>query len=149
MERTGRENIFLNAAIQGVPPRQVKTIIRDIIDFAELDQFIESPVKHYSNGMVARLAFSIAAFIAPEIIFLDEVLAVGDRAFQEKCIDRILGFKAEGRTLLFVSHAAGQIKMLCERTLWLHEGALLLDGPTDVVLDRYEASILEHNPTDS
>lgn len=138
-ERTGRENIYLNAAIQGVPPRQTDRVIKDIIDFAELEQFIDTPVKLYSSGMVARLAFSIAAHIMPEIIFLDEVLAVGDHAFQEKCIQRILGFKAEGRTLLFVSHVAAQVKLLCERTLWLHEGSLIMDGATDEVLTEFEA----------
>lgn len=137
-ERTGRENIYLNAAIQGVPPRATRQIIGEIIEFAELEQFIDMPVKLYSSGMAARLGFSIAAHVLPEIIFLDEVLAVGDSAFQQKCTRRMLALKAEGRTLLFVSHAAAQIRLLCERTLWLHEGRLRADGPTSEVLALYE-----------
>jgi lipopolysaccharide transport system ATP-binding protein len=142
-ERTGRENIYLNAAIQGVRPRQVDLIVDDIIRFAELEQFLEMPVKLYSSGMTSRLAFSIAVHILPEIIFLDEVLAVGDMAFQEKCIQRILSLKAEGRTLLFVSHAAAQVKTVCERVLWLNNGELVMDGLAEEVLEHYKASMIE------
>lgn len=137
-ERTGRENTYLNAAIQGVPPSRVNEILDDIITFGELGPFIDTPVKFYSSGMVARLGFSIAVHILPEIIFLDEVLAVGDSAFQEKCIERIMLLKSQGRTLLFVSHAMGQVEMLCERTLWLHDGQLMQDGPTEAVLAQYD-----------
>jgi ABC-type polysaccharide/polyol phosphate transport system ATPase subunit len=140
-ERTGRENIYLNAAIQGVPPHRVREILGEIVAFAELEQFIDTPVKLYSSGMVARLGFSIAVHILPEIIFLDEVLAVGDSAFQEKCVQRILELKHQGRTLLFVSHAHGHVQMLCERTLWLHNGALMADGPTADVLAEYEHAL--------
>jgi len=137
-ERTGRENIYLNAAIQGVPPRQVAAFLDQIIAFAELGEFIDAPVKRYSSGMVTRLGFSIAAHILPDIIFIDEVLAVGDAAFQEKCMDRILEMKREGRTILFVSHAASTVRLLCERAVWLHHGELQIDGPADEVLERYE-----------
>jgi lipopolysaccharide transport system ATP-binding protein len=140
-ERTGRKNITLNAAIQGVPPRRSTPLIDEIIDFAELAEFIDEPVKHYSSGMVARLGFSIAAHIAPDIVFIDEVLAVGDVAFQEKCVDRILLMKAEGRTLMFVSHSANLVRSLCERAVWLHQGQLRADGPVEQVLRAYEATL--------
>jgi lipopolysaccharide transport system ATP-binding protein len=141
VERTGRENIFLNAAIQGVPPRLAAQYIDDIVHFAELGEFIDVPVKRYSSGMVTRLGFSIAAHIFPDIIFIDEVLAVGDQGFQEKCIDRIKTMKNEGRTLLFVSHARDTVRDLCERSIWLHHGHLQMDGPTDDVLNAYDAML--------
>jgi ABC-type polysaccharide/polyol phosphate transport system ATPase subunit len=140
-ERTGRENIFLNAAIQGVYAREITRIMDQIIDFAELGEFIDVPVKRYSSGMVTRLGFSIAVHILPEIIFIDEVLAVGDSAFQEKCIHRISEMKAEGRTLMFVSHAADTVRELCERALWLNHGRLQMDGSTDDVLQAYDAML--------
>ena len=138
-ERTGRQNIFLNAAIQGIPPRQVSSFIDDIIAFSELGEFIDVPIKRYSSGMTTRLGFSIAVHIFPDIIFIDEVLAVGDAAFQDKCIHRILQMKAEGRTLMFVSHSADAVRLVCERAVWLDHGQVLADGPTDEVLEEYEA----------
>lgn len=138
MERTGRENIYLNAAIQGVPPKQVSEFAGDIIGFSELGEFIDAPVKRYSSGMVTRLGFSIAAHIFPDMIFIDEVLAVGDAAFQQKCMERIMQMKAEGRTLLFVSHAPGAVRALCERAVWLDHGVARMDGTADEVLDGYE-----------
>lgn len=140
-ERTGRENIYLNAAIQGVYPREIAKILDEIVDFAELGDFIDVPVKRYSSGMVTRLGFSIAVHILPEIIFIDEVLAVGDSAFQEKCIHRISQMKGEGRTLMFVSHAADTVRELCDRALWLHHGQLNMDGATDEVLHAYDAML--------
>jgi lipopolysaccharide transport system ATP-binding protein len=142
VERTGRENIFLNAAIQGVPPQQVRDLLPDIIAFSELGEFIDAPVKRYSSGMYARLGFSIAAHIFPDIVFLDEILAVGDAPFQKKCMDRIREMKAEGRTLLFVSHTAAMMRTLCERAIWLEHGRLLMDGPIDEVLREYDPSAL-------
>ena len=145
-ERTGYENIFLNAAIYGVSPAEVREIIDDIVAFAELGDFLGTPVKRYSSGMVARLGFSIAVHIMPEIIFLDEVLSVGDQAFQEKCINRILELKAKKCTLIFVSHSANSVQMLCERCVWLDNSRLMMDGPTDEVLNEY-ARFLHHGPT--
>jgi len=144
-ERTGRENIYLNAAIQGVSPAQVKTLMPEIIAFSELEEFIDTPVKRYSSGMVTRLGFSIAAHIFPDIIFIDEVLAVGDAAFQQKCMERIMAMKAEGRTLMFVSHSSDTVRDLCERAIWLHHGKVYLDGPTEVVLQRYEQMLAGEN----
>jgi lipopolysaccharide transport system ATP-binding protein len=140
MERTGRENILLNAAIQGVPLHEVKRLITEIIAFSELGDFIDTPVKRYSSGMVTRLGFSIAAHIFPDIIFLDEVLAVGDAAFQLKCMERIMAMKAEGRTLMFVSHSSETVRNLCDRAIWLDRGQIRMDGPSSAVIDAYEAS---------
>ncbi len=139
VERTGRQNIFLNAAIQGVPPRQVARFIGDIIEFSELGEFIDVPIKRYSSGMTTRLGFSIAVHIFPDIIFIDEVLAVGDAAFQEKCIERILQMKADGRTLMFVSHSAASVRLVCDRAIWLDHGRMQADGPTDEVLEAYNS----------
>ncbi|GAB4530959.1 MAG: hypothetical protein OHK0046_51740 [Anaerolineae bacterium] len=138
MERTGRENIFLNSAIFGFQPKQVSGVMDEIIDFAELGAFIDQPVKHYSSGMIARLGFSIAIHILPDMVFLDEVLSVGDAAFQKKCMTKMLEFKDNGCTFLFVSHAASQIKLICERAIWLHHGEMLMDGPVDEVVGAYE-----------
>jgi ABC-type polysaccharide/polyol phosphate transport system ATPase subunit len=142
-ELSGRKNIYLNAAIFGSPPEQVDTIIDEIIAFSSLESFVDSPVKHYSSGMIARLAFSIAIHIVPDMIFLDEVFAVGDAAFQQKCMDKLQTFKSEGRTLLFVSHSAEALTMMCERTIWLHEGRLRMDAQTDEVLKQYAQEFYE------
>jgi len=146
MDLTGRENIFLNAAIQGVGPKETAGLIDEIVSFSELYDFLDTPVKRYSSGMLARLGFSIAIHILPDIIFIDEVLAVGDAAFQEKCMDRILELKREGRTLMFVSHAPEMVRRLCERSIWLHNGRLMLDGPTNEVMAAYE-EMLHREPS--
>lgn len=139
--RSGIENIYLNAAIYGVFPRAVDKIIDQIVEFSELGDFLQMPVKRYSSGMVARLGFSIAIHILPEIIFLDEVLGVGDMAFQEKCRQRILELKDKGCTILFVSHSNDSVRLVCERTLWLHHGKLMMDGDTDSVIKAYEENL--------
>jgi ABC-type polysaccharide/polyol phosphate transport system ATPase subunit len=141
-ELSGRKNIYLNAALQGMSPRKVDDLVETIIDFAEIRPFIDTPVKHYSSGMGARLGFSIAIHILPEIVFLDEVLAVGDAEFQQKCINRMLQLKADGRTFLFVSHGADSVKKLCERTIWLNYGTMIADGPSEEILDAYARSAL-------
>ena len=140
-ELSGRKNIYLNAAIQGMPPNRVKDCIEQIIDFAEIRSFIDMPVKHYSSGMAARLGFSIAIHILPEIVFLDEALAVGDQAFQQKCITRMMQLKAQGHTYLFVSHSSSTVKMLCERCIWLNNGILVADGSSNNVLDAYTQGV--------
>ena len=137
---TGRENIYLNAAIQGVQPKAIDPILDEIIDFAELRPFIDTRVSRYSSGMFARLAFSIMIHIIPEVIFADEALSVGDTAFQEKCLERLLQFRAQRKTLLFVSHSTSLLELLCERTLWLNNGHLIVDGDTRNVLDHYRAA---------
>lgn len=137
---TGRENVYLNAAIHGVPPQETDAIIEDIIAFADIGDFIDSPVKDYSSGMNSRLGFSVAVHILPEIIFLDEVLAVGDAIFQEKCVQRIMQMKQEGKTIIFVSHSAQAVRNLCERALWLDRGILRMDDTAENVLAAYEKS---------
>jgi len=138
LERTGRENIYLNALIQGLQLKAVQEAIDDIIAFAELGKFIDIPVKRYSSGMVARLGFSVAIHTAPEILFIDEALSVGDIAFQEKCYDRIMQFSHERRTIVFVTHAMATAARLCDRALWLHEGKLVMDSRIDEVIKAYK-----------
>jgi ABC-type polysaccharide/polyol phosphate transport system ATPase subunit len=140
---SGRQNIYLNSAIHGVPPREVEHIIDDIIGFSELGDFIDLPVSRYSSGMSARLGFSIAIHVLPDIVFLDEVLAVGDTAFQEKCMVRINEFTSTNRTVVFVSHAQAAVQNLCERTIWLHNGVIMQDGPTNEVLADYNQFLQE------
>lgn len=140
-DMTGRRNIYLNAAMYGIHPKEVDNLLSEIIEFSELQEFIDLPVKRYSSGMHARLGFSVAIHILPDVVFLDEVLAVGDQAFQEKCYRKILQFKEEGRTLVFVSHAPAVIAELCERTIWLDRGIQVMDGPTGNVLSAYANSL--------
>ena len=142
---TGRENIYLNAAMHGVAPDEIEKRIDDIIDFAELGIFIDQPIKDYSSGMNARLGFSIAIHILPDMIFLDEVLSVGDTAFQSKCMDYIMQLKQDKKTIIFVSHSSSSIKALCDRSLWLDGGELVMDGPTDDVLAAYDQRFLDNS----
>lgn len=134
---TGRKNIYLNAAIFGKSPAEVDVLMDEIVAFADIGAFIDVPVKDYSSGMQARLAFSVVIHLLTDIVLLDEVLSVGDTAFQEKCIQRMLNLKQEGRTFLFVSHSSSAIGMLCERTIWLDNGVMMMDGDTDEVLEAY------------
>jgi ABC-type polysaccharide/polyol phosphate transport system ATPase subunit len=135
---TGRQNIYLNGAMLGMTIDEVERSIEEIIAFSELQEFIEMPANRYSSGMLARLGFSIAIHALTDIIFLDEVLAVGDMAFQEKCIQRMEQVLSADHTILFVSHSAEQIRQICPRTIWLHHGRLMMDGPTDQVLGAYD-----------
>jgi len=127
-ELTGRENIYLNAALLGVPRHDTERLFTEIVEFSELGEFIEFPVKHYSSGMYVRLGFSVAVHIDPDILIVDEVLAVGDAAFQKKCLDRIESFQHQGKTILFVSHSAGLIEQLCTRAVLLSHGQVIYDG---------------------
>lgn len=140
-EMTGRSNIFLNAAIQGVAPKDVKPIVEEIIDFAQLGDFIDLPVKRYSSGMYARLGFSISVHILPDIIFLDEVLSVGDAEFQKRCERKIEELKAEGRTFVLVTHGIHAARTLCERAIWLNYGEMMMEGECNPVLDAYYANL--------
>lgn len=135
---TGRENIHLNAALLGLKRKQVQEKEESIIDFAGLAEFIDEPLKTYSSGMTMRLAFSVAIELDPDILIVDEVLAVGDRAFQEKCLAKIRQFVTAGKTMLAVSHSPGMIRELCGRALWLDHGRLLMDGAIDEVIEAYE-----------
>ena len=136
-ELTGRENVFLNGAILGMSRGEVARKFDEIIDFAEIDKFIDTPVKRYSSGMYVRLAFAVAAHLEPDILIVDEALAVGDFAFQRKCLGKLQAHEGSERTVLFVSHNVGAIRMLCSRCLMLDEGRVVMDGPADAVIDRY------------
>ena len=136
-ELTGRENIFLNASVLGLGRREISKRFDDIVSFAELERFIDVPVKFYSSGMYVRLAFATAVNVSPEILLIDEVLAVGDQSFQDKCLERIQELKARGITIVFVSHGLDAVRNLCSRALWLDNGILREDGPTDLVVARY------------
>jgi lipopolysaccharide transport system ATP-binding protein len=129
-ELTGRENIFLNGAILGMTRREISRKFNEIVAFAETEQFLDTPVKHYSSGMTVRLAFAVAAHLEPEILVIDEVLAVGDIAFQKKCLGKMNEVAKAGRTVLFVSHDLNAVNGLCERAILLSEGAILKSGPT-------------------
>jgi ABC-type polysaccharide/polyol phosphate transport system ATPase subunit len=137
-ELTGRENILLNGLLLGLTRRQVREREESIIEFAELGDFIDSPVKQYSSGMYMRLAFSVAAEVDPDILIIDEILGVGDAGFQEKCFDRIERFRRAGKTILLVSHSMDNVRKLCDRVLLLHAGRLVEDGSSDRVIALYE-----------
>jgi lipopolysaccharide transport system ATP-binding protein len=135
-ELTGRENILLNGLLLGLSKREIREREERIIEFAEIGDFIDSPVKQYSSGMYMRLAFSVAIEVDPDILIVDEILGVGDTGFQQKSFDRIQSFRTAGRTILFVSHAMDNIQNLCDRALLLHGGKLLRDGtPAEVIAD--------------
>lgn len=134
---TGRENIYLNGSILGLSRAQIRRKLDAIIDFAELEYFIDVPVKHYSSGMYVRLGFSVAVNTEPEILLVDEVLAVGDAAFQRKCMDRINDLRRRGVTILFVSHSAEIVRSICPRVLWLDGGRLVSDGTAESVVTHY------------
>jgi lipopolysaccharide transport system ATP-binding protein len=144
-ELTGRENIYLNGAILGMRKAEIDRKFDEIVAFAEIEKFIDTPVKFYSSGMYVRLAFAVAAHLDPEILLVDEVLAVGDAAFQKKCLGKMGEVAGEGRTVLFVSHNMGAIRSLCEKSLLLHQGRVAEFDITDHVLERYTASIYSPN----
>ena len=130
---TGRENIYFNAAVFGLTKAEIEKRVDDIIEFSELGEFIDNPVRTYSSGMYMRLAFSIAINVDAEILLIDEILAVGDQHFQDKCFDKLKEIKERGTTIIIVSHALGQIEQICDRTIWLQDGQIKLSGtPRDV-----------------
>jgi len=139
-ELTGRENILLNGAILGMPRTEIMRKFDEIVAFAEVEKFIDTQVKHYSSGMYLRLAFSVAAHLEPEILIVDEVLAVGDASFQKKCIGKMSDVAGEGRTVLFVSHSMAAIAALCPRSIMLAHGNIVNDGPTNAVISTYIGS---------
>ncbi len=136
-ELTGRENVYLNGAILGLSRKEIYRRFDDIVDFAGLVDFIDTPVKNYSSGMTVRLGFAIAANVDPEILLIDEVLAVGDASFQRKCAEKIEEFRESGRTIVLVSHATGQVEQLCEEALWLERGDVKMIGPAVEVVNAY------------
>ena len=136
-ELTGRENIYLNGAILGMRRKEIYRKFDEMVAFADIEKFLDTPVKHYSSGMYVRLAFSVAAHLEPEILLVDEVLAVGDAAFQKKCLGKMSDVAQEGRTVLFVSHNMGLMQALCQRGIFLQEGAVAADGPISQAVEAY------------
>jgi ABC-type polysaccharide/polyol phosphate transport system ATPase subunit len=146
-ELTGRENVYLNGALLGMRRREITAKLDSIVEFAGVERFIDTPVKHYSSGMYLRLGFSIAAHLDPEILLLDEVLAVGDAAFQAKCLDRVTELRRAGTTIVFISHNLHAVSRLCERTLLLRSGEIVSDGPTSEVIAEYERILFDLTPS--
>ena len=142
-EMTGRENIFLNGAILGMTNKEIELRFDDIVDFAGLGAFIDTPVKNFSSGMVVRLGFAIAANVEPEILLIDEVLAVGDAAFQQRCYEKIEKFRQDGRTIVLVSHGLSQVEQICDRAAWIDRGKLKVLGPALEVVREYSGT--SHN----
>jgi lipopolysaccharide transport system ATP-binding protein len=142
---TGRENIYLNGAILGMSRQEVRRKFDEIVDFAEIEQFIDTPVKRYSSGMYVRLAFAVAAHLEPEILLVDEVLAVGDAAFQNKCLGKMGDVARGGRTVLFVSHNLVAVSKLCKDCVWIDRGILREIGSTNTVVELYSRTALDQN----
>ncbi|PSN20341.1 ABC transporter ATP-binding protein [filamentous cyanobacterium CCP5] len=141
---SGRENIYLNASLHGLSRPEVDQIFQDIVNFSGVGTFLDTPVKHYSSGMRVRLAFSVAAHLDPDILLLDEVLAVGDIAFQKKCLQRVEGLTSSGRTILFVSHSIGHIIQFCDRVIWLDHGEIRFDGAATDGVQLYQEEQLPY-----
>lgn len=139
-ELTGRENIFLNGAILGMPRSDIVRKFDDIVQFAEVERFIDTPVKRYSSGMYLRLAFAVAAHLEPEVLLVDEVLAVGDAEFQRRCLGKMNQVAKDGRTVLFVSHSMPAVARLCQRAIWLEKGRVMTSGETQAVIGQYLSS---------
>jgi len=138
---TGIENIYLNGAILGIKTRDMKAKVDEIVAFAELQRFIDTPIKAYSKGMVMRLGFAVAVQVNPDVLLVDEVLAVGDEAFQAKCYGKIGEFQQAGKTIVFVSHDLDAVRRVASRAVWLDQGAVRADGPTDGVVEAYASRV--------
>lgn len=134
---SGRENIYFNASIFGLTKKEIDSRLQDIIEFSELKDFIDSPVRTYSSGMYMRLAFSVAINVDADILLIDEILSVGDEHFQNKCFEKMLELKKQGKTMVFVTHSMGTVKSLCDRAIWLKDGLIRMDGNTEEVVDEY------------
>ncbi len=140
-ELTGRENVFLSASIHGLTRAQIERIYDAVVEYSGLEHFIDVPIKNYSSGMYMRLGFAIAANLDPDILLLDEIFAVGDADFQQRCVATLEGFMAAGKTIIFVSHSALAVRSICRRVCVLEEGTLIFDGTPDEGLDFYAASL--------
>lgn len=134
---TGRENIYFNASIFGLTKKEIESRIDSIIEFSELKDFIDSPVRTYSSGMYMRLAFSVAINVDAEILLIDEILAVGDQHFQEKCFAKLQELKNSSKTIVIVSHSLEEVKKLCNRAIWIYDGKIRMDGPVNQVVEEY------------
>ncbi|OGK46869.1 hypothetical protein A3A93_06455 [Candidatus Roizmanbacteria bacterium RIFCSPLOWO2_01_FULL_38_12] len=137
-ELTARENVFLNGVILGLKEKYIENTLNEIIDFAEISEFVDVPVKYFSSGMYMRLAFSVAIFVDPEILLVDEILSVGDSAFRVKCLKKMLEFKKKGVTIIFVSHDLKTVESFCERAIYLKSGSVQYDGDIKTALKQYQ-----------
>jgi ABC-2 type transport system ATP-binding protein len=136
-ELTGKENIFLGASIHGLSRKETEAIYKAVVNFSELDEFMDTPVKNYSSGMYARLGFALAVNLNPDVLLVDEVLAVGDESFQQKCRKEIDSFRKQGKTIIFVSHSAEDIKTICDRACVLDHGRVVFLGKSAEAIERY------------
>lgn len=134
---SGRENIYFNASIFGLTKTEIEGRVNDIVKFSELEDFIDNPVRTYSSGMYMRLAFSVAINVDADILLIDEILAVGDQHFQEKCYNKLRDLKKEGKTIVIVTHSMAAVKDFCDRTVWLYDGKIKMDGNTEKVVSEY------------
>jgi ABC-type polysaccharide/polyol phosphate transport system ATPase subunit len=141
-ELTGRENIFLNGAILGFSHSEMNDLFDSIVAFSELGDFIEAPIRTYSSGMYARLAFSVATAVRPEVLLVDEILGVGDEAFQAKCFNRILDYCAQGTSVVFVSHSMHAVKAICQKVVWINHGVVQCHGDLETVIDAYHDDLM-------
>ncbi len=141
---TGAENVRVNASLLGLSRRKVRERFDEIVDFSEIGDFMNEPLRTYSSGMIMRLAFSVAVCVDPDILIIDEVLGVGDMAFATKCFERILKFRHAGKTLLCVSHSVETLKKICERAIWLNHGRMMDDGPIGRVVEEYKNAMTQH-----
>ncbi|MFV9504084.1 MAG: ABC transporter ATP-binding protein [Oscillochloridaceae bacterium umkhey_bin13] len=140
-ELSGRENVYLYGSLMGLNRRDMDRRMEEIVDFADIGSFVDSEIKHYSSGMYTRLAFAVATAVDPDILITDEVLAVGDEAFQRKCMERIYGFRRAGKTIIFVSHALETVRSLCDVAVWLDHGEQRASGPSGEVIDAYLSNV--------
>ncbi|HST11236.1 MAG TPA: ABC transporter ATP-binding protein [Terriglobales bacterium] len=148
-ELTGRENVFLNAAIHGLTSQETEAIYRDIVSYSGLEHFIDVPIKNFSSGMYMRLGFAVAAKLAPDILLLDEIFAVGDADFQQQCVETIRGFLDQGKTIVFVSHSPDAVRAICRRACVLNEGELAFDGDVEAGLRFYQSMLHGHGHGES
>jgi len=145
-ELTGRENIFLYSSILGIKRKEIQSLFDSIVDFSELEQFLDTPLKRYSSGMYVRLAFAVAAQLEPDILLVDEVLAVGDGGFRQKCLARMEQLRQQGTALIFVSHNMHMVTSICRRSILLVEGKIIQDGSSELSLKTYEQYLRMHLP---
>src|SRR4051794_13456513 len=143
-ELSGRDNVFLNAAILGMARRDIATRFDDIVEFSGLESFIDSPVKTYSSGMYIRLAFAVAINVDPQLLIIDEILAVGDVTFQQKCLEKFVDFRNEGRTIVLVTHAMNSVRDMCDRAIWLKAGVITGEGDPAELVEAYTEMMLGH-----